>query len=702
MSTESPESPALPGDQPVSNEQKKVSASDSKVTEQSTKLEDLEVATGGSGGGKNGAGNSDNGEDKGGDDGGKNEPTVVPVAVNDNATATQSSRLTTLVATEITATSEAVKNIRAAFFSWFATFLKTVPAPVLVALISLISTVSGTKVKAARDAQTAEKARIAASRQRKREIEKTLRQIYSDLAAPMLKSAAKLAERLHVLIDADWGSYEAREQDAMVSSLYSAYLLGRYFATVEIVKEKSALLDYGFPSADRILGNILGRLQGVLAATDTILTDMQMTEHLFKPDSTQKPLRAGPLKITPRAQTVLGNLMLRRLWKDKYDFLDVHEGKDLTVGTKAMINFLEFSRVFAEDETMRRWYKPVVKDFEKLEKIVKSLPKEKRRDDRVGARIYFVQSCLLDLVEFFDPLPHPKFVPSSKRRRLRLGGSTYTAEQRAPKSLHKIYTELANLRDHRHVEGDVLERLRIAQGVEVYVSGTYGTGENKVETLDPGDCPFSHRVLITLHEMGISYRAVHIAPDAKPSWYYLLQASSQTPALYCDGEVVEDSGHIVRYLRSRFPKANALASADHLKLAVGTSSFTRFHPHFRKWLSGSDGAKDKVLEELCKLDQMLQIAQKKNEGQPFLGGASFSREDTAIAPMLHNVEVAGRGVKQWGIPQDYKALWKYLEAVRQMPSFNETVAKDEVIVEGYGRLVNSGGDKTWRLADMLE
>ncbi|KAI0558277.1 Glutathione S-transferase [Gracilaria domingensis] len=226
--------------------------------------------------------------------------------------------------------------------------------------------------------------------------------------------------------------------------------------------------------------------------------------------------------------------------------------------------------------------------------------------------------------------------------------------------------------------------------------------DGSFQKFEHGDCPFSQRVLITLKEMGIPFKPVAIAPDAKPGWYYLLHPQNKTPCIYHDGNVVEESGHIVSYLSERFPEANKLASTRHLKLARGTPGYTRFHPHFLRWMSGDESAKKELEAELIRVNESIQEVQKKNEGFPFFGGESFSREDTAIAPMLHNVEVAGRKVKKWSFPKECRALRKYLEEARKVPSFATTVAKDETIVDGYGGLKRRGGEPRWRLADMPE
>lgn len=599
------------------------------------------------------------------------------------------------------------KSSASEFGSAFSTnasaFVKTVPAPVTVALFSSVTTIVGSRVKARRDKKVAKNKAIAAARLKKAEIEEQLRQLYGELATPMLKSATKLAERLYTLTESDISAVEDSGVKKSASPLYSAYLLGRYLATVEILKKQSTVLDYGFPAADRIMANILGRIQGILCANDRLLIEMQNSENFFQPGPGDKPLKAGPLKIPPRRQTVMGELLLRRLWKEKYDFVDdIEDAKELKRGPAAYVTFLEFTRLMEKDATMRQWYQPVVEEFESLQnRIARSSPGKSRREN-VGARVFFLQSGLLDLVEFFDPLPNAKSVPFYRRRRLQIGPQRYKEEQRQPPSLLKLFSELANVRDHRVVEGDAMERLRLPHKVDVFVEGVPGAGDANIHKFENGDDPHSHRVLITLHEMGIPHSPVVVAPYSKPAWYYLIHPENKTPCIYHDGHVVEESGNIVSYLMKQFPDAKKLAGINKLQLSKGTPGYTKFYPNFVRWVRGDETAKRELEAELVLVNKTIETAQLLNEGKPFLGGESFSREDTAIAPMLHNIEVAGRKMKGWQIPDECGALKKYLEQARKVPSFAETVGRDDVIVEGYERMKANGRFKAWQPANMLD
>lgn len=585
-----------------------------------------------------------------------------------------------------------------------AELLRFVPAPVLVALISTVSTISGTRYNAHRNKLASHAAEQKAARQKRAEIERILRKTYMELAAPLLKSASKLADRIYFLVDSDWERIEKPQVEPHISPAYSAYLLGRYFAMVEILKQESALLDYGFHASDRVLANILGRVQGVFAANDQLLLELQKTERLFHPHDGERVILGGPLRVTPRAQAVLGELMFRRLYSKTVDFVDKAENEKR--GSRAVITFREFSSLLEKDATIARWYKPVIRDFATLENLLQRIPRSKRRCDPIGSRLYFVQSALMDLVEFFDPLPRAQSVPFYRRRRLQLGGASIAEEQRAPLSLRLLYKELAIIRDHRVMEGRTMDRLKLPNGaVEVYVKASQADSGGDLNSLKQGDCPYSHRVLILLEELGVPYSSVAIAPMAKPGWFYLLHPEKRTPVVYHNGNLVEDSRHIMTYVTQTFRPAKGkapLSSASNIALPMGTSAYTRFHGEFVKWLSGEECARSKLEDELRRVNGTIAYAQRVNEKGSFLGGCRFAREDTAIAPMLHNVVVAGQALKNWELPEDCKAIRKYVEDARKVPSFAKTVGENKAIVAGYGCLAKKGGEKVWALADMLE
>lgn len=310
-----------------------------------------------------------------------------------------------------TATSSAVQAASGAASSVFS----TVPAQVLVALIGMMSGVLGTRRKVASDKRAAENSKKAEARRRREAIEQERRAIYHEVHGPLLKAALKLSERLYVLVDDSKGAPQWREDgNPYPAALYSTYLLGRYLGLVEFIKRETQVLDLGLPVADKIFVNILGRVQGVLSAGDMTLGQLQMTERYFKPPVGAKPVHGGPLRVMPRSQVAIGELMMRPVPNGRIG------ASEITVsGTRVVkpevLSFQEFTVKLKTDKEMRKWFQPVIREFEKLEKRGAKARRQgkrfersrrqmrsKREDGRtlVGSRPYFLQCALLDLVDF--------------------------------------------------------------------------------------------------------------------------------------------------------------------------------------------------------------------------------------------------------------------------------------------------------------
>ncbi len=84
------------------------------------------------------------------------------------------------------------------------------------------------------------------------------------------------------------------------------------------------------------------------------------------------------------------------------------------------------------------------------------------------------------------------------------------------------------------------------------------------------------------------------------------------------------------------------------------------------------------------------------------GVSASRREDTALAPFLHQVAVAGKALKNWSIPEHCGAVIRYLEAARKEETFRKTMAGNTSIVAGYRRVMNCGAEITLHLSDFLE
>jgi glutathione S-transferase len=279
-----------------------------------------------------------------------------------------------------------------------------------------------------------------------------------------------------------------------------------------------------------------------------------------------------------------------------------------------------------------------------------------------------------------------------------------------PSALFALYQDLASIRDHVVSRDDPMRPFR-GKPVEVFIKAVSASGPRglRAGNYEMGDCPYSQRVLIAMEELGIPHRIVPIDTHHKPGWFHLMSGESLVPVIFTDGTLVSGSRHIMSYLIDKYPRRaqGALGPSCAGGLRVGTMAYTRFYPLFQSALRGAPGAVTALQDELKELNAtMMAIQAKPGREGVLLGGRTFSREDTSIAPLLHALDVAGPALKEGcGIPDGCDALKEYLAASRSIPSFAKCVPRNEVTIDGYRALL---GTKTraapcrpW-MSDMLE
>lgn len=279
-----------------------------------------------------------------------------------------------------------------------------------------------------------------------------------------------------------------------------------------------------------------------------------------------------------------------------------------------------------------------------------------------------------------------------------------------PPALHALYTELGKIRDHK-VSRDEPNRAFKGKPIEIFVKAASGTGPRGIRAgqFEYGDCPYSQRVAMSLHMLGVPFNVVPVDITNKPGWFHVLSGEAQVPVMFSSGTLISESRHIMSYLIDKFPDKckTTLGPSVVGNVRLGTMAYTRFYPAFHAALGGRPGAVESLQTELRALNETMSEVQEKCKKGVFLGGKTFSREDTSIVPMLHAVDIAGPALKgkAYGIPEDCTALKTYLKAARAVPCFAETSPRDAVTVDGYRSLVDK--EKKARTArpwmqDMLE
>lgn len=196
-----------------------------------------------------------------------------------------------------------------------------------------------------------------------------------------------------------------------------------------------------------------------------------------------------------------------------------------------------------------------------------------------------------------------------------------------------------------------------------------------------GDCPFCHRVLLTLANKGIPFDLEYVDLSApRPQW--LLDVSGgKVPVMKIPSEgnlVMPDSDKIVVYLEEKYPDPSMKTNAPE---GTGSKLFPAFRQYLQSTPEEQEQKKIALLEELKAINDYLAAPGKG----PLFGGKTMDATDAAFAPKLYHCLVALPHYKGFELPQDMTALWRYMACVQMQPAWQAVDYGTEKIIEGWGK-----------------
>jgi len=413
---------------------------------------------------------------------------------------------------------------------------------------------------------------------------------------------------------------------------------------------------------DRVFSNILGRIQVVFAAEDNDLVDMYTGIQVPKDG---KP-KDNIMHISTYVQATIGEMMQRSRWSS-YDFKSGKVNHKLNLD--AGLYYPEFVELYENNPEFAKYFSPIIKGVQEM------MQPDKNAFHSV--RVGLLQGALVDLVEFLDPPPKCTIVPAYRRQRLWMPPGVYDTPM--PATLAKIYAQSADVRDGEHPKQRHKKDL-----VDVFVSGPTGNGSqvNVVHGNNVGDCPYSHRVLLTLEEKNINYNLITVDRKMRPYWYYIVHPEGKVPVISHNGELIEESSYIVDYLENKFGHAKPLSKRlDHVALDPNPI-IDGVRSQFMKFVA-SESARPALLKSLDALEKTVQSYVVTSRG-PFFGGKRLSEEDVTLIPYLYHLEVVGGEIRNFKLsPQRYPSVAAYMTAMKQYPAFQNTKALPEHIMYGY-------------------
>jgi glutathione S-transferase len=218
--------------------------------------------------------------------------------------------------------------------------------------------------------------------------------------------------------------------------------------------------------------------------------------------------------------------------------------------------------------------------------------------------------------------------------------------------------------------------------------------DGRFDTTLLGDCPFCHRVLMTIYEKHLPVEVTLIDLNDKPEWFAEMQFSA-TPVIEFDGMWMDDSEKIAAFLEEKFPEPSllqqgVLTEKNGVFASVGSGCFPAFVQLLKAYTVLGH---EMLLEEkqaafavaLLEVDAQLQASGEG--GGMYLGGDSVCNVDLALFPMLLHAKAVLSKVCGWEFPADLTAVSGYLSAMALRPACSKCYYSDELIVNGWQKHV---------------
>eukprot|EP00195_Chlamydomonas_chlamydogama_P013764 CAMPEP_0202898448 /NCGR_PEP_ID=MMETSP1392-20130828/6969_1 /ASSEMBLY_ACC=CAM_ASM_000868 /TAXON_ID=225041 /ORGANISM="Chlamydomonas chlamydogama, Strain SAG 11-48b" /LENGTH=216 /DNA_ID=CAMNT_0049584381 /DNA_START=145 /DNA_END=795 /DNA_ORIENTATION=- len=196
-----------------------------------------------------------------------------------------------------------------------------------------------------------------------------------------------------------------------------------------------------------------------------------------------------------------------------------------------------------------------------------------------------------------------------------------------------------------------------------------------------GDCPFCHRVLLTLAKKGIPFDYQFVDFANKPAWL-IEKSGGKVPVIMVPGDndlVLADSDKIAPYLEDKYPTPS-------MKSDVPAEIASKVFMYFRQFLQAQTAEEEAekkagLLGELQAANDYLSASGRG----PLFGGKEINQFDAAFAPKLYHIFVALSHFKKFDIPLEFAALYRYMAYVQTLPEWKQVDYGRDMIIKGWSK-----------------
>lgn len=145
------------------------------------------------------------------------------------------------------------------------------------------------------------------------------------------------------------------------------------------------------------------------------------------------------------------------------------------------------------------------------------------------------------------------------------------------------------------------------------------------------------------------------------------------------GAYTPDSGAIADLLEDAFPTPPLGKASD--CPTVGSAVLGAFK-NFAEAEDNATAAEKETALRAC-LDELEAYLQEK--GGPFIGGVTPCAADCSLMPKLYHMTVVMDHFRGWKLPEQYKAVQRYMDTFMARDSWKNTLYAPEIVISGWTR-----------------
>jgi len=225
-----------------------------------------------------------------------------------------------------------------------------------------------------------------------------------------------------------------------------------------------------------------------------------------------------------------------------------------------------------------------------------------------------------------------------------------------------------------------------------------GEAVDQIQLVSAEVCPFAQRSRIALLEKELSFELVEISLDNKPDWFAKVSPYSKVPVLLHGDTAIYESTVINEYLDEIKPGPNLLPESPvrraYARIWIDFDN-TRIVPLFYKVLLAQDEQTQTQLKR--GMSDGLQHLEREGfpgfKAGPFWFGGKVSLVDIAMYPHFERFNVL-KHYRDIEIPDSCQKIHTWLEAMKALPSVQQTEKDDDYHIKAYEAYANATASGT--------